>query len=336
MRHLVNAQDGTRTGPPAAGNALPCRVRLADGRLVDGPLAPERHRAIQLGILHAASHGLVELTPGTRAGDGSLAIDRRGRREHFLPGGASKDRDWLTRLLAHAEAIVAGAYAHPANSENIREEAFVGVAARSEPRGSKDAVAATHLLWVDVDRPDRLDALWSLLAERPCHLLIESAGSGGAHAYWKLAQPLAATATAPDGTVTEPIERANERLIRALGVDMRGRPDVADPRCAERSRVMRLAGTINHKTGAWARVIQADLALEPYAIDALLDGLPEPAPAALQPRPGRPESRADDPYKRIAPPEYFQRLAGVRVPPGGGLVRCPAPGHDDTHPSCSV
>ena len=76
--------------------------------------------------------------------------------------------------------------------------------------------------------------------------------------------------------MTEPIERANRRIIHALGVDAEGRPDVADPRCAERSRVMRLAGTINHKSGAWARILEADLALDPYAIDELVGDLPDP------------------------------------------------------------
>ena len=35
-----------------AREGLRCRVRLADGRVFAGPLAPERHRALQLGILH--------------------------------------------------------------------------------------------------------------------------------------------------------------------------------------------------------------------------------------------------------------------------------------------
>jgi hypothetical protein len=49
-------------------------------------------------------------------------------------------------------------------------------------------------------------------AERPCHLLIESGGSGGAHAHWKLAEPLAATQVKPTtGEVIEPIEQANLR-----------------------------------------------------------------------------------------------------------------------------
>ena len=43
----------------------------------------------------------------------------------------------------------------------------------------------------------------------------------------------------------------------------------------------------------------------------------------------------DDPYKRIAPAEYFQRLAGIDVPEHR-LVSCPNPAHADTTPSCHV
>jgi len=39
--------------------------------------------------------------------------------------------------------------------------------------------------------------------------------------------------------------------------------------------------------------------------------------------------------KRISPPEYFEKLAGVVVP-RDGLVCCPATGHEDRNPSCSV
>jgi len=85
-----------------------------------------------------------------------------------------------------------------------------------------------------------LDALWALLAERPCHLLVETAGSGGAHAYWKLSEPLAAThVSARTGEITEPIERANLRLIYRLGTGPDGKPNVADPQCKERARILR-------------------------------------------------------------------------------------------------
>src|SRR4051812_11151885 len=284
MRHLLSIPATPRAGPPRAGAGLPCRVRLADGRVFYGPLAPERHRAIQLGMLHGDSYGYVELTPGTRARDGTLAVDRRGRPEHYLPGGASGNAGWLRDLLAHAERIVAGAYTRAPGNGAPREEAFVGAAPRTLRRGAKDAVAATRWLWIDVDRPERLEALWSLLAERPCQLLIESGGSGGVHAYWQLDRPLPALQTGSDESVVEPIERAHQRLIHALGVDADGRPDVADARCAERSRVMRLAGTVNHKRGAWARVVQADLALEAYTLEGLVGGLPDPPSVASRPR----------------------------------------------------
>jgi hypothetical protein len=92
---------------------------------------------------------------------------------------------------------------------------------------------------------------WALLAERPCHLIIESGGSGGVHAYWRLARPLAATVTVQDtGEVMEPIERAHLRLIDHLGADGDGRPDVADPPCTERARVMRPGRDGQHKSGA--------------------------------------------------------------------------------------
>ena len=98
----------------AGGARLRCRVRLADGRVFTGALPAARHRALQLGMLHAATAELVELTPGTRSADGELRLDRRARPEHFLPGGAAGDPGWLAALLAHAQQICDGAYAHAA------------------------------------------------------------------------------------------------------------------------------------------------------------------------------------------------------------------------------
>ena len=253
---------------------------------------------------------------------------------HFLRGGASRHGDWLAQLLAHADRILAGQYATWRPRERPGEELFVGVAPRRRQAGDRDAVTGTRWLWIDVDRPDRLDALWSFVAERPCHLLIASGGSGGVHAYWQLDQELPASWTRADGTISEPIERANGRIIRALGVDRAGRPDVADPQCAGRARVMRLAGTINHKSGAWSRILEADLALAPYPVHELVGDLPDP-PGEARRAARRGDGTSSDPYKQIAPAEYFLRLAGVRVP-RNGLVSCPAPWHHDTHPSCSV
>lgn len=79
------------------GEGLRCRITLRDGRQFAGKVPVERHRAIQLAMLHRQTEGLVELTPGTRDQDGRLHVDRRSRAEHYLPGGASGGRDWRAR-----------------------------------------------------------------------------------------------------------------------------------------------------------------------------------------------------------------------------------------------
>jgi hypothetical protein len=304
-----------------ARERLRCRVRLADGRVFSGPLGPERHRALQLGVLHERTAGLVEIAAGARR-DGHLQITTRRRTDHFLPGGRAGEAGWLQPLLA-----LAGRHA------DAGEEVFLAPAVRSAARGDKHAVIETRFLWVDVDEPDELPALWTFLAERPCHLLIESS-TGHAHAYWKLDRPLPATMVIEStGELVEPIERAHLRLIHHLGTDAHGKPNVADPACADRSRVMRLAGSVNGKTGAHARILEADLELSAYPIRQLVGDLPDPVPPA--PPRVHASGTSPDPYKRISPREYFERLAGIVVP-RDGLVCCPAAGHEDHNPSCSV
>lgn len=304
-----------------ARERLRCRLRLADGRVFSGPLGPERHRALQLGVLHEQTGGLVEIAAGARR-DGRLQITTRRRTDHFLPGGQAGRGDWLGPLLALA-----------ARHADAGEEVFLAPAIRSAARGDKHAVIESGFLWVDIDRPDGLPALWAFLAERPCQLLVESS-AGHAHAYWKLDRPLPATMVIEStGELVEPIERAHLRLIHHLGTGADGKPNVADPACAERSRVMRLAGSVNGKTGAHARILEADLALPAYPIGQLVGDLPDP----VIPAPPRVHSSGTsrDPYKRISPREYFERLAGIVVP-RDGLVCCPAAGHEDRNPSCSV
>ena len=99
--------------------------------------------------------------------------------------------------------------------------------------------------------------------------------------------------------------------------------------------MMRLAGTVNYKTGQHARIVEADFALPAYPLAELVGELPDPSPARRADPPAGRVLAGEDPYKRIAPPEYFRRLAGITVP-RGGLVSCPAPAHLDRHPSCSV
>ena len=238
-----------RPGARQAAGARP-PIRAPEARC--GSCAPSRRPALPRAARRRARvhrRAATRAPPRDPARDAARR-DRRARRAHprharrrrqarGRPPAASRalparrrrrPRDWLAALLAHAEQIVTGAYAsrRPAPGRARRRSS-------ASRRGCAAAAASTRsphsrLLWVDVDEPGELPALWALLAERPCHLLIESGGSGGVHAYWKLDEPLAATRRRPGtGEVIEPIERANLRLIHALGVDADGRPCVADP-----------------------------------------------------------------------------------------------------------
>ena len=212
-------------------------------------------------------------------------------------------------------------------------ELFVGVAPRlpsGEPRrgrGTRAGYGSTST------GPTALDALWSFLAERPCHLLIASGGSGGVHAYRQLDQPLPAAADQRPADVREPIERAHAGSSARSAPTPTGDPTSPTPLPA-RSRLLRLAGTINHKSGAWAWVLEADLALPAYRIEALVGDLPDP-PGASPPRNASRRAPSKDPYKRIPPPSTSGGSPGSPVPPGG-LVYCPAAAHPDrTHPAAS-
>lgn len=101
---------------------------------------------------------------------------------------------------------------------------------RLDRAASKTHVTNTNWLWIDVDSSDGLPTLTALLRRKPAHLIVESAGSGGVHCYWRLRTPLhartdktmpAGAADWPGGWLTagatsETIERAHQRLIYAL------------------------------------------------------------------------------------------------------------------------
>src|SRR5439155_3603579 len=116
----------------ATTTTLPCVVRLGDGRVYDGALPPERHRAIQLGMLHGDSRGYVEIAAGPRPVGGKVQITSRNDPGFYLPGGGRGQPDWLERMLEFA-----GGHA---NRLDERVEVFVGVTPRSERKGNKPFV----------------------------------------------------------------------------------------------------------------------------------------------------------------------------------------------------
>jgi hypothetical protein len=295
---------------------LVTRIRLADGRVFSGALPTERHRRIHLGLLHADSDGYVEIAAGRRPPGAKLRITTRKDAGHFMTGGGSGAAGWLDALLALVDHHAAGG-----------EEVFVAPAVRHDRGAAKAHVSHTRWLWIDIDGRDGLPAVRPLLRRTPAQFVVESAGSGGVHCYWRLRGPLGGDA----------IEQAHERLIYAVGYELlNGRPvaTVADAACKDRSRVMRLAGTVNGKSGRCARIMLADFAHAGWALDDLLAHLPATPRASTRGNTSAPIWH-EDAYKRIAPVEYFRRLAGIEVP-ASRLVRCPSPTHVDSTPSCHV
>jgi hypothetical protein len=252
--------------------------------------------------LHAGEEGLVEVAAGRRRADGSLAMRSRSAGDHFPTAG---DLEALADLVRrHRE---------------LGEEVFCTPLTRRRPRpGKAGEVLPGRVVWVDIDESARLERLRSF-PHRP-HLVVYS-GSGGAHAYWRLAERLPPAA----------LEEANRKLAHRLGADLA---------VTDRARIMRVPGSFNHKAGRACRLAFCDLARAPIPVARLVAGLTDPDPPP--PPPSAAERRrhaariAGDEAARIPPPAYFRALAGLEAPDRGGHVPCPLPDHDDQLASCMV
>ena len=169
--------------PGPSGRRSRVRGSAAGGKTPGDPHrdAPRRDRGVRRADPRnpaAGRDGANQPAPSPRA----LPARRRQRRAR-----------WLERLLDHAERILAGAYARRRFADGPRQEAFLGVTERTEAGGERELVSESRWLWVDIDDAERLDGLYAFLAERPCHLLVSTGGSGaGVHAYWRLDRPVAA------------------------------------------------------------------------------------------------------------------------------------------------
>ena len=271
-----------------------------DGRPAETELSAPEQLELYATIVHGGAEGLVEMVRARRLPDGRLGRFERGGRDSFIKAGDS------AALVARVSCEL-GAEGR---------ELFVTPAALGERRGVNEAVAEAACAWIDIDDHEQLDELRGF-ARRP-HLVIAS-GSGGRHAYWRLARP-----AGPDQ-----IARVNRMLCERLG---------ADRQSTNPARLMRLPGSVNWKSGkpAACRVLWADRSRRGYGLDELVEGLRDPK----QPRPPTRSGMAswtasggDRALDEVAPPDYFWAIARISVPPKGGHVRCPHAGHPDRHPS---
>ena len=113
-----------------------------------------------------------------------------------------------------------------------KADTFVGMGLRNRRSGSGVAVDELHLLWVDGDTDEALDALAAY--EPSPGFVVRSGGRTELgrpkiHAYWPLRRPVPVKLVKP----------TLKRLAAALS---------ADPACVDAARIMRVPGTFNFKS----------------------------------------------------------------------------------------
>lgn len=184
-------------------------------------------------------------------------------------------------------------------------DAYVGVVPRRLRQGGRDAlVPKSHFMWVECDTSTSLTRALDMAL--PPQLVIRSSPGKG-HCYWPLAEPLA----------LDWLEKANRRLAWALGADMKA---------TDAARILRVAGTRNHKyedaprvSITWCKARKHDLARE------LVGDLPDPAPPRVLPAPRPRRDFGPDPERDrlVAVParQYVAELTGREVL--RGMACCP-------------
>jgi RepB DNA-primase from phage plasmid/CHC2 zinc finger len=181
--------------------------------------------------------------------------------------------------------------------------------------GGKGAIERVWQLWSDLDGDEALER--ALDYQRRPSLIVASGSPNHYHAYWRLRNALPAALA----------ERFLPRLAYALGADMRS-TDVA--------RILRAAGTLNHKSDPPAPVeCVSQLGGIYHAVEIIL-GLDDP-PVAERHRPiahaRSSRSHADDALRSIPASEYVPTLIG-HEPDRRGKIACPF--HEDRNASLHV
>jgi hypothetical protein len=362
----------TPTADPAAVRdvLLPITIRKADGHEIQTALPASRHRHIHLGLLHELTAGWVELAAGRRNRRGKLHIYTREFEDHFLRGGGDGNPEWRKPILALAarheargEEIFVGVAprATPgAGKENVlwtrwlwididtpgydeRIERFLArfpahmeiatAGGRSEAPNDRHR----HLLWRLASPLLARTVTDRLTGRRHTNPLevTERLGGRGRPRILGYRDPTTGYVVREADKV-EWIERSNLRLIHQLGHTRAEKPSyIADKPIRERCRVLRLAGSVNYKTGRHAHIARLDLRLPPYDIRDLVGRMPDP-PHTRPVRKVTPiPARGRDPYRDIPAAVYFPLFTGVELPASGN-VNCPLPGHVDENPSCNV
>jgi hypothetical protein len=181
-------------------------------------------------------------------------------------------------------------------------DVYAGVLPRFDFRGGRDALRYGRIVWADCDAEGAVEALHRF---RPGPtFVLRSGGLAGQsprlHAWWVLEHLWAPAA----------IEKANRRIAHHLG---------SDDRVCDAARILRLPGTLNHKTTP-ARAVVCTWVGESVPLGRIVSALPDPEPTRLQ-RAARTVPR-DETLALIPADVYVPALCGRDVG-HNGKVRCP-------------
>jgi hypothetical protein len=248
----------------------------------------------------------LQLLAGSDPGERLLEVRHRapsgeaGMRQRFIPA----------RNLRAAGEFIAW--------QGARSDTYVGVLLRDRPRGGRDAVSRSHLLFVEIDREDAVECLRR--APAPPTAVVSSGTRGHVHAYFQLTAAV---------TPAE-LEAGNRKLAGSIGGDLRS---------VDAARILRPPSTYSfkHTPPAATTLEVADLS-RVYSYDFLVGGLtdPQPKPPPVPPRRELAPSlervcdEVDRQLRSIATREYIAGLTG-RQPNREGKIACPF--HEDRTPS---
>jgi hypothetical protein len=187
-------------------------------------------------------------------------------------------------------------------------DVYFGALPRDTRSGGANAVRQTWALWVDADSRQ---ATTAIAAHDPWPSIVVRTSEVGLHCYWLLEEALSARY----------VPRANRRLAHHLQCDMRA----TDP-----ARILRLPGTLNHKTDPPRPVrVERFAAQERFNVRDLVGDLADPPTTAATTAVREIKPGADVIFD-LASATYIPMLLGVELR-RDGKIGCPF--HDDSTPS---
>jgi hypothetical protein len=200
-------------------------------------------------------------------------------------------------------------------------DVYVGVLPRTEAKQGGDALPThANVIWCEADTEAALVRTMDYTPH--AHIVVRSS-PGHAHFYWLLNRDIP----------LEFIERGNKRLAHHLG---------CDPKATNAGRILRVAGTKNHKREEPQRVAITRFETHANVAAATLVGdLPDPAPsrpltavATKVRNVGLPADADTEALRAVPAREYIPILSGREV--YRNMVWCPFCREPEDAPSLSV